>query len=150
MQPQDREKIDYLLGLFGVGPSQITVTEQDDQISIIIDMDELEAGKIIGRFASTLDSLQLVISLMLSHADIHKHVILDVAGYRDRRYQTLVNMVENAKHQVQESGVSFALPPLSSTERRQIHLMLQDDADFSSYSEGYGQDRRLFIALKTI
>lgn len=150
MQSADLAKIQKILGIFDISPDQIKVDETDELITITIDMDELEAGRLIGRFAQTLDSLQLVISLMLNNGqEIHKHVLLDVAGYRARRSATLESMVENAKNQVKETGEPSVMPPLSATERRVIHLMLQDDAEFTSYSEGYGQDRRLFIAPKT-
>ncbi len=151
MQPTDLVKVETLLKLFDITPDQLVVSEEDELITITINIDEQVAGRLIGRFAQTLDSLQLIISLMLNNGkEIHKHVLLDVAGYRARRLSTLESMVENAKHQAREIGGACVLPPLSSTERRQVHLMLQDDAEFTSYSEGHGQDRRLFIALKTV
>lgn len=150
MQPDEIGKIEQLLKLFDIEPSQIKIDETEETITITIDQSEMEAGRLIGRFASTLDSLQLLISLMLNKGDVHRHILLDVAGYRARRLTTLETMVENAKEQVRNIGGSCALPPLSATERRQIHLMLQDDAEFTSYSEGFGQDRRLFVAPKTV
>lgn len=149
MQSTDQVKIETLLKLFDIAPDQIKISETDDLITITIDIDELEAGRLIGRFASTLDSLQLIISLMLNQGELHRHVLLDVAGYRARRLSTLETMVENAKNQAREIGGACVLPPLSATERRQVHLMLKDDAEFTSYSEGFGQDRRLFISVKT-
>ena len=149
MQPTDLVKIETLLKLFDIAPDQIKVDETDELITITVGIDELEAGRLIGRFASTLDSLQLIISLMLNQGEVHRHVLLDVAGYRARRLTTLESMVENAKHQAREIGGACVLPPLSATERRQVHLMLKDDAEFTSYSEGFGQDRRLFISVKT-
>lgn len=148
MQPSDLAKIEELLKLFDISSSQIKIEETPESISITIEMPETEAGRLIGRFASTLDSLQLIISLMLNKGDTHRHILLDVAGYRERRLGTLQAMVENAKHQAREVGGSCVLPPLSATERRQVHLMLQDDAEFTSYSEGMGIDRRLFVSLK--
>lgn len=150
MQPSDLNKIEELLKLFDISSEQIHVEDTADLVTITIDMDEAEAGRLIGRFAQTLDSLQLIISLMLNQGATHKHVLLDVAGYRERRHTTLATMVENAKNQVRESGAACVLPPLSATERRQIHLMIQDDAEFTSYSDGHGPDRRLFIAPKTV
>ena len=151
MQPNDLKKVEELLKIFNITPDQIKIEETDELVTITVDMDELEAGRLIGRFAQTLDSLQLLISLMLNNGqEIHKHVLLDVAGYRARRHTTLESMVENAKNQAKETGVACVLPPLSATERRQVHLMIQDDAEFTSYSDGHGQDRRLFIALKTV
>lgn len=149
MQPADLAKIQQLLGTFDISPDQIKVEETDELITVTVNIDELEAGHLIGRFASTLDSLQLIISLMLNQGEVHHHVLLDVAGYRARRLTTLESMVENAKHQAREIGGACVLPPLSATERRQVHLMLKDDAEFTSYSEGFGQDRRLFISLKS-
>ncbi len=149
MQPIDLVKIETLLKLFDINPDQIKVAETEELITITVGIDELEAGRLIGRFASTLDSLQLIISLMLNQGEVHRHVLLDVAGYRARRLTTLESMVENAKNQAREIGGACVLPPLSATERRQVHLMLKDDAEFTSYSEGFGQDRRLFISIKS-
>src|SRR5689334_10656349 len=146
MQPHDLDKIHALLGFFDIVSDQIKVEEADDVVKITIDMDEREAGRLIGRFATTLDSLQLLISLMLNQGDVHRHILLDVADYRARRLETLAAMVERAKLEVEQTGVPFALPPLSPIERRQIHLMLKDDAVFTSFSQGEGLDRRLFVA----
>lgn len=149
MQPNDLDKIVGLLSFFDIGSDQIHVEEEEDVVKISVDMDELSAGRLIGRFATTLDSLQLVISLMLNQGDVHRHILLDVADYRARRLETLASMVDRAKVEVEQTGQAYALPPLSATERRQVHLMLKDDAVFASFSEGEGQDRRLFIAPHT-
>lgn len=149
MQQNDLNKIEELLKLFDINSDQIKIEETEELVTITIDQNEEEAGRLIGRFASTLDSLQLIISLMLNKGEAHRHVLLDVAGYRQRRLATLEMMVENAKHQARETGGSCVLPPLSATERRQVHLMLKDDAEFTSFSEGFGQDRRLFVSVKT-
>ena len=148
MQLEDISKIQELLQLFDITPDQIKIEETEELITITVDMHELEAGRLIGRFAQTLDSLQLIISLMINQGEVHRHVLLDVAGYRARRLTTLESMVENAKNQAQQTGAPCVLPPLSPTERRQVHLMLEDDAEFTSYSEGFGQDRRLFISSR--
>jgi spoIIIJ-associated protein len=146
MQPNDLAKIEGLLKYFNIESAQIHVEEEADVVKITVDMDEMEAGRLIGRFATTLDSLQLLISLMLNQGDFHRHILLDVADYRARRLETLMSMVERAKSEVEQTGEPSALPLLSATERRQIHLILKDDAVFTSFSEGNGPDRRLFIA----
>jgi len=149
MQPEELNKIHGLLAFFDISPDQIEVISEGDLIKITINISETEAGRLIGRFATTLDSLQLLISLMLNQGDSHRHILLDVAGYRARRLETLTLMLDRAKQTVQNTGTPAALPPLSSTERRQIHLMLQDDVEFTSYSEGSGLERRLFVAPRT-
>ena len=148
MQPTDLAKVHTLLSYFAIAPDQIAVEEADELIKITVNLDEVEAGRLIGRFASTLDSLQLLLSLMLNQGDFRHHVLLDVAGYRGRRLETIQLMVDRAKEQVRATGVPYAFPPLSATERREVHLMFKDDAEFTSFSDGYGQDRRLFLAPK--
>lgn len=146
MQPNDLAKVHTLLGYFAITPDQIAVEETDELIKVTVNLDEVEAGRLIGRFATTLDSLQLLLSLMLNQGDFRHHVLLDVAGYRGRRLETIGVMVDRAKEQVRASGTPYAFPPLSATERREVHLMFKDDAEFTSFSDGYGQDRRLFLA----
>ena len=150
MQPSDQGKIYQLLKYFDIDSAQIEILEEEEQTRITLNMSEEEAGRLIGRFATTLDSLQLIITLMLNKGATHRSVLLDVAGYRARRLDTLTTLVENAKQQALNSGLPCVLPPLSSTERRQVHIMIKDDEQFTSYSEGYGQDRRLFIATQTL
>lgn len=148
MQPTDLAKVHGLLGFFSIAPDQIEITVEEDLIKVTVNLDEVEAGRLIGRFASTLDSLQLLLSLMLNQGDFRHHVLLDVAGYRGRRLETIQLMVDRAKAEVAASGTPYAFPPLSATERREVHLMFKDDAEFTSFSDGYGQDRRLFLAPK--
>lgn len=148
MDANEISKIHGLLAFLGITSDQIMVVEEGDVVKITVDMPETEAGRLIGRFATTLDSLQLLISLMLNQGDSHRHILLDVADYRARRLGTLETMVLRAKADAASLQGPVALPPLSSTERRQIHLMLQDDAEFTSYSEGDGINRRLYISPK--
>src|SRR3989339_1903693 len=143
----EKNKILTLFSFFDL-ESLVSVEEDVDLVKIVVDVPPEDAGIYIGRFAATIDSLQLLLSIMLNQGDDHRHVLLDIGGYRARRYSTLQEMVERVCAEVIESGQARALPPLSSTERRQIHLMLKDHDTFSTYSEGEGQSRRLYISLK--
>ncbi len=147
---EELNKIHTLFSFFGISSDQILVTDDPDLVTISVDVPESEAGMYIGRFASTIDSLQLLLSIMLNKdlGDTHRHVLLDIGGYRSRRSRTLEEMVERVSQEVIASGAAHALPPISSTERRQVHLMFQDHATLTTYSQGEGQARRLFIAPK--
>ena len=134
-------------GYFGLVDDRVMVEEKDDTISVTIDVPESEAGRFIGRFASTIDSMQLVLSMMLNRGmESHRHVTVDVGGYRERRLGTLRAMVERVQQEVDAAGAPRALPPLSASERREIHLMFADDAKHTTFSQGEGPDRRVFIA----
>ena len=146
---QHNEMIVQFFSYFGLSADQIHIEEDREMIKITLDVPETESGRFIGRYASTLDSLQLILSLMINNGKAeHLHVSVDVGGYRSERQSVLESMAERISITVQETGTPHAFPPLSSTDRRAIHLLFQDHESLITYSEGSGQSRRLILALK--
>lgn len=141
--------IHQFFGFLDIPADQIQVSIDADVVNINVNVPESDAGIFIGRYASTIDSLQLLLSLLLNRGESHRHILLDIGGYRSRRADILGEMVDRVSTQVLESGVARALPPISATERRQVHLMLSTHESLTTYSQGEGQDRRLFIALRS-
>jgi len=142
----DQEKITTLLNALGISSDKIKISEGQDSVQIEVEANEAEAGRYIGRFASVLDSLQLLISIMLNQGDSHRHISLDIGGYRKKRLSTLEDMANRLGSEALASHSSRAFPPLSSVERRLVHLMFVDNATLTTFSQGEGYDRRLFIA----
>lgn len=146
---QARTNILQLFSYLGISEDKVVITEEAPElIKIDVNLDEHEAGVYIGRFASMLDSLQLVISLFLSQLEPRPHVLLDIGGYRVRRQDTLRAIADRLSQEVEETGEARAFPPISATERRQVHLMFKDHATLTTFSQGEGYDRRLFIGKK--
>lgn len=132
---------------FGLSQDQIEVNAQDELLTITLSVDPTQSGRFIGRYASTLDSLQLILSLMINNnQQDHLHVMIDVGGYRQERQEVLKNMADRISEAVLTTNTPHAFPPLSSTDRRSIHLMFQDHDTLTTYSEGQGQSRRLILA----
>ncbi len=140
--------INKLFSYLDISQDHIQVEIDGDTVSVVVDVPEEDAGIFIGRFASTLDSIQLILSLFLRSDTIH-HVHLDIGGYRGRRADVLKEMADRIAADVTESGTPRAFPPLSATERRTIHLIFEDDQKLTTYSEGQGYNRRLLLAKKT-
>ncbi len=46
-----------------------------------------------------------------------------------------------AAEKVRQTGVPFHFAPMSSRERRMVHLTLRDEADLRTESDGEGRDR---------
>lgn len=135
---------------FGISDEAIHISQDGEMINVTLDVPETESGRFIGRYASTLDSLQLILSLMLNNSrEDHLHVSVDVGGYRAERLEVLRSMAERISTTVSETGTPHAFPPLSSTDRRAVHLLFQDHATLYTYSEGVGQSRRLILAPKS-
>jgi spoIIIJ-associated protein len=74
--------------------------------------------------------------------------ICDADGFRQTRKSELQAMARFAAQNVRKSGNPFTFGKLNSTERRIIHLSLQNEADLQTESVGDGKDRRLRVTLK--
>lgn len=141
--------IHQFFSAFGLTPTQIHLSVEGDMLTITLDVPETESGRFIGRYASTLDSLQLILSLMLNNgSESHLHVLIDVGGYRAERQAVLESMAERLTHLVTETGTPHSFPPLSSTDRRSLHLLFKDHETLKTESVGEGQNRRLILSLK--
>lgn len=131
-----------------IDSSLVTINESGETIEVTVDMPSDQRGIYIGHHASTLDSLQLILSLMVNNQrDEHLRILLDIGDYRKRRLEKISEIVERVKDEVRSSSLPVSIPHLSPTERRQVHVMLSEDAEFTTYSEGFGMDRQLIIAL---
>lgn len=104
-------------------------------------------GVVIGKRASTLDSLQYLATLVLNkNRNDHLHIKLDTCGYRKRREQTLEKLAFSIAANVRRSGKKIALDPMNPYERRIIHTALQDERGVETFSEGEEPYRRVVIA----
>lgn len=97
-----------------------------------------------------LDALQYLANTLLNlnrPEDQQQAYILELDGYRQRRFQELQDMVTAAVEQVRASGQEYEFQFLSAAERRQIHTLLNDPkyADLETFSRGKEPDRRLVI-----
>ena len=77
-----------------------------------------------------------------------ERVTCDADGYRATRAAELRAMARHAAQHVRDSGVPFIFGPMSSDERRAIHMNLAEEPDLQTESTGMGAQRRLQIKLK--
>ena len=82
---------------------------------------------------------------VLSATERRSRLVLDVAGYREARAEVLREMAQKAVAQVQSSGDSVHLEPLSAYERKIIHDAVAE-AGLLSESEGEGLGRHIVIS----
>ena len=73
-------------------------------------------------------------------------VVVDAAGYRERREQALQRQADEAAEKAVDSGRPVALDAMSATERKVVHEYLKDREDVETYSEGTEPDRHLVVA----
>ncbi len=113
---------------------------------IAFDIKGDDLGILIGRQGETLACLQYIARLILANqVKSWLPIIIDVEGYKQRRYQSLRDMAQRIASQVGVRRVSFTLKPMPAFERRIIHITLADNPDVATESTGAGESRRVCI-----
>ena len=124
--------------------AEIAISEDEEAISVVLETED--TGIIIGYHGETLESLQLVLSLLLAKANGEfKRVSVEVGDYKKNRTEWLERLAVDAKERDLSEGKEVYLSELKSWERRVVHLLLQDDKEVVSESSGEGKDRVLVV-----
>lgn len=143
---------DYLEELLDIadldGDIDIEVRQNRAYISVVTEENEEDLELLVGRRGEVLDSLQELVRLsVLASTGQRSRLILDVAGYRDRRGDELKTMAEDAIASVKDSGNACHLKPLSPYERKIVHDIVAENG-LHSESEGEGSKRHIVISVE--
>lgn len=128
-----REVVERIVGVIGVH-GYVEVREDDESVVATVSGGDL--GLLIGRHGQTIDAVQYVLNAIAYRAGASKAVVVDAAGYRDRRRATVESLAERAAQRARSTGQAVELEPMSSVERRIVHLRLADEPGVQTRSEG--------------
>jgi spoIIIJ-associated protein len=125
----------------------VEVTELDDK-TVEVSVTGSDLGLLIGHKGATLASLQ-----ELTRTVVQRHtggqtarVLVDVAGYRQKRRAALERFARQVAEQVQESGNEQQLEPMTPPDRKVIHDTVNDIEGVVTRSEGLEPQRRVVVA----
>jgi spoIIIJ-associated protein len=139
--------IQSILKTFGI-ESTIDEYEGDDG-DIILDIVGGDLAILIGRHGKTLDSLQTLVSAATSRQLGFRYPILvDVEGYRGRRREKLEDIARRTADRVARQGRAVRLRPMTSYERRVIHMALREDGRVVTGSDGEEPSRAVVVTPK--
>ncbi len=96
-----------------------------------------------GELLLALEELTLE-ALRISHEDRFR-IVFDAHDYRLLRIEELRLSAETAAEKVKRTGIAFRFNPMTSRERRIIHLALRDDPAVRTASEGVAPRRHTVI-----
>jgi spoIIIJ-associated protein len=130
-----RELVERITAEIGV-ECRVVVTEDDEAVTVSLTGGDL--GLVIGRHGQTIDAIQYLANVIAwrAHGDERKDVVVDAAGYRARRREALESLALRSAERVKATGEPAELEPMTSIERRIVHLCLQDLAGVGTRSEG--------------
>lgn len=137
-------KITHALGI------EADVDEYEgDEGEIILDIVGDDLGILIGRHGRTLDALQVLVGAITNRQLGRRYpVVVDVSGYRHRRRAKIEEIARRAADRAARQHRPIQLRPMTSFDRRVVHVVLRDDRRVTTESEGEEPQRMVVVRPK--
>jgi spoIIIJ-associated protein len=125
---------------------EVEIEEDSETITAVIEGDD-DYGLLIGKRGQTIDALQLLCyQAAFRGMKERKRVVVDAAGYRERRRETLERRADRAAEQALKTEQPVELDAMSAQERRVVHERLKERPEVETYSEGEEPHRCVVVA----
>jgi spoIIIJ-associated protein len=121
----------------------IDVVEDDD--AVMATCADGNLGLLIGKHGQTIDAVQAIANAMAAGAEERKTVVVDAAGYRERRRRTIEALAVRCAEQAVRECARVELEPMSSGERKLVHERLKEYDGVETVSEGDEPNRRVVV-----
>ena len=113
-----------------------------DKPEIFVDFSGPDSALLLDRGGELLRALELLTFEILRLASgEHEKLVFDCKNQRSIRQQELRMAATVAAEKVRSTGAPFHFAPMSSRERRIVHLALRDQTDLRTESDGEGFNR---------
>lgn len=150
-EPRPEETIEDLLALLvdALGlDAEVAVRREEDTITGALVGEDL--GLFIGRHGQTIDAVQHLAQRMVFRSrppgPTDLRVVIDAAGYRDRRASALRRQADEAADEALRYDREVSLDAMVASERKIVHEHLRERGDVETFSEGQEPDRHLVVA----
>ena len=100
-----------------------------------------------GRHGEGLKALDYIVNLMARNDGPVPHVRLDCEGFRRKREKDLERIAMEAAKEAMKTRRTVYLPPMSSWERRIVHLTLRESTNVETHSIGVEPGRKVAVRL---
>ena len=141
---------EFLTGLIADMRFDLSVKSEWTDEGCVFDLSGGDAHYLLGESGEMLDAFETILFQIYGRGlERQYRFICDAEGFRRTRKAELQAMARFAADNVRKNERPFTFGKLNSTERRVIHLVLQEEPDLITESVGDGRDRRLQIRLKS-
>ena len=142
-------KLIHMMGLQAQISAHYGDIDRPDRRYIHVDVRGKDLSVLVGRRSETLNAFQYVASLIIGkETQQFVHLVVDVEGYRARREKQLAQMAERMADQVAKNGKKQTLEPMTSAERRIVHIALREHPAVITESTGEEPHRKVMILPK--
>ena len=114
---------------------------------ITVSCSGVDLGMLIGRHGQTIDAVQYLANAVMwrRHPEDRKEVVVDAAGYRDRRRVTLESLAVRSAERALSDHEPVDLEPMTAIERKVVHLRLKEFDGVETTSEGTEPNRYVVV-----
>ncbi|MBU4237515.1 MAG: Jag N-terminal domain-containing protein [Proteobacteria bacterium] len=138
-----QQELTQLLQLMGL-PSKIEVEAQGSSVRCHVSGDFEE--DLTGQEGKTLDSLQYLLRKIIARKVSERvRISIDVGDFKEKRQDELQDQALALAVLVKEDGKTQVIPSLNPSERRVVHMALQNDKEIRSRSVGDGLFKKILI-----
>jgi spoIIIJ-associated protein len=138
------ELLEHIVDAVGVDAT-IHVEEDADEVRAQLEGEDL--GLLIGRHGQMIDAIQhIAYRIACRGTATRKRVVVDAAGYRERRAVALRAAADQAAEAAVHDRRQIRLEAMTALERKVVHEHLKGRHDVETFSEGEEPDRRLVVA----
>jgi spoIIIJ-associated protein len=124
---------------------RVDVREDDEVVTVTCSGPDVAI--LIGRHGQTIDAVQYLMNAIShrTYGDARKEVVVDAAGYRERRRATLESLAVRTAQEVRANGERVELDPMTAVERKVVHLKLKEFEGVQTTSEGTEPNRYVVV-----
>ncbi|MCK5413651.1 MAG: hypothetical protein KAI57_04765 [Candidatus Pacebacteria bacterium] len=130
----------------------------DGRESYTINLQTDHPNLLIGQYGSNLQSLQHLTGMIVRKKRILENIIdddeikfnIDVNDYKKQKRESLIKLADTIANQVLYNKNSVALRPMSSYERKVIHMEISNRENLETESVGDDLNRRVVIKYAEI
>src|SRR5947209_14447093 len=116
---------------------------------ILVEFAGPDSALLLERGAELLRSIELIaLEILRLPGNEHEKVCFDCMNHRAMRLEELRLAADVAAEKVRKTGAPYQFAPMSSRERRIVHLALRDQADLRTESQGDGLRRCVVVYPK--
>ena len=122
----------------------VDVVEETEMLSALVSGGDVAV--LIGKRGQTIDAVQLVCGRAVYRGqEQRKRVLVDAAGYRERRAGIVRRQAERAVADAVRGGRAVELEAMGAHERKVVHLHLEKRPEVETHSEGDEPFRRVVL-----
>jgi spoIIIJ-associated protein len=139
-----RDLLERIVGEIGVH-ARLEIEEDDETLTAAFSGRDL--GLLIGKHGQTIDAIQYLANAIVYRGQMEdrKAIVVDAAGYRERRKASLDALAVRSAERVTSTGQRVELEPMTAVERKVVHVRLKDYPGVATSSEGTEPNRFVVI-----